>query len=102
REERGGDLYEIHAAAGDRGGKAGEVADDAAAERDDEVIAFEFRREKAFHHILQLFPALGAFARGEGDGGEGQAGKFKASHETRQLRLGDFGIGDDTKTAAGE
>ena len=43
-EERGRDLDEVDAAAQDRGGKAGEVADDAAAEGDDAIAALDRRR----------------------------------------------------------
>ena len=40
-EQRRGDLHQAHAAFQDAGGESGEVADDAAAERDDNVAAIE-------------------------------------------------------------
>ncbi len=64
REQRGRHLHEAHAAADDRGGKAGEVADDAAAERDDEIAALDLRGEdrvadagRAGHRISRSRPA---------------------------------------------
>ena len=47
RQERGRDLHEVHAAPRDRRGKAGEVADHAAAEREDDVAALELGREQS-------------------------------------------------------
>ena len=47
RQQRGRHLHEIDAAAQDRGGKAGEIADHAAAERDDEIVALDLRRDQA-------------------------------------------------------
>ena len=47
RQQRGRDLHEVHAAASDRGGKAGEVADDAAAKREDDIAALELGIEDA-------------------------------------------------------
>ena len=47
REEAGRDLHEGHAAAGDRGGKAGEVADDAAAKRHHGVAPLQLGADEA-------------------------------------------------------
>jgi hypothetical protein len=47
REQRGRHLHERHAAQEGGGGEAGEVADDAAAERDDRAAAIEARIDQA-------------------------------------------------------
>ena len=52
RQQRGRHLHEIDAAAQDRGGKAGEIADHAAAERDDEIVALDFRRDQRLADLL--------------------------------------------------
>ena len=41
RQQRCGDLHEIDAAFDEAGGEAGEIADDAAAEGDDEIAALD-------------------------------------------------------------
>ena len=45
------------------GGKAGEIADDAAAERDDEIVALDPRRDQRFADLFEQL-ALGLLARG--------------------------------------
>ena len=52
-QQRGRDLHEAHAAPHDRGGKAGEIADDAAAERHDEIAALDARLEDRVANPLQ-------------------------------------------------
>ena len=46
RQQRGRHLHEIDAAAQDRRGKAGEIADHAAAERDHEIVALDLGRDQ--------------------------------------------------------
>ena len=53
RQQRGRHLHEIDAAADDRCGKAGEIADHAAAERDDEIVALDLRRDQRFADLLE-------------------------------------------------
>ena len=53
RQQRGRHLHEIDAAAQDRGGKAGEIADHAAAERDDQIVALDLRRDQRFADLLE-------------------------------------------------
>ena len=48
RQQRGRHLHEIDAAAQDRGRKAGEIADHAAAERNDEIVALDLCRDQRF------------------------------------------------------
>ena len=57
RQQRGRHLHEAHAAAQDAGGKAGEIADDAAAQGDDEIAALEAHLEQP---LAQRAPAPGS------------------------------------------
>ena len=88
RQQRGRHLHEIHAAPGNRGGKAGQIADDAAAQRDDQVAAFEPGREDAFDRLAEEGPGLGALARRQDDLGMAQPGRIERFEQPRQLRLG--------------
>src|SRR5262245_1290501 len=73
--DRGGDLGEkrrrhlpaAYAAAQDSGGESGEVADDAAAESDDGVAAFDPHLEQAFGERSERREALRRLARREHD-----------------------------------
>ena len=63
RQQRGRHLHEIHAAPHDAGGEAGEIADDAAAERDHHVAALQPRRQHAVDHLLQMRQSSWSFRR---------------------------------------
>jgi hypothetical protein len=52
REERSRDLHEIDAAQNGRRGEAREIADDAAAERDEKIAALDAGIENGIHHLL--------------------------------------------------
>ena len=56
-------LDEAAAALQDRAGKAGQVAHDSAAQRDDMIAAFDAFFQHPVGQALQLVPAFGAFAR---------------------------------------
>jgi hypothetical protein len=58
RQKRGRHLHEAHAPAQDRGGKAHQIADHPAAERDDHVAAFDLLRQEPFHRFGQMRPAF--------------------------------------------
>ena len=62
RQQRGRHLHEIDAAAQDRRRKAGEIADHAAAERDDEIVALDLGRDQRFRNLFEPGIALRAFA----------------------------------------
>ena len=53
RQQRGRHLHEIDAAPHDRRGKAGEIADHAAAERDHEIVALDARRDQRLADLLE-------------------------------------------------
>src|ERR671934_260648 len=73
REQRGRYLHEAHAALVDRRGKAGEVADDAAAKSDDGSVAAEARREQFLKNAVERGPALRALAILHDDFGDARA-----------------------------
>ena len=84
RQQRGRHLHEIHAAPHDAGGKAGEVADDAAAERDDRIAALEPGGKHAVDHLLQRCEALGLLAGRQRDRDSADAGRVEAGRQRRQ------------------
>ncbi len=57
-----------------RRGEAGEIADDAAAKRDDEVAALEPGGEQGVDHFTQPGEGLGALAVGQHDFGVADVG----------------------------
>src|SRR5262249_60029720 len=61
--QRGGDLHIVEAAADNRGGKASEIADDAAAERYHDVGALDARGNQRFADSLEHREALRTLAR---------------------------------------
>ena len=64
REQRRGHLHERHAALVDRRGEARDVANDAAAQRDERRRALSAQFEKAREHVLQRRPVLVCLAVG--------------------------------------
>ena len=77
-EQRRRDLHEADAAAQHGRGEAGEVADDPAAEGDDEVVAADLLGDQPLDRLLEPGPALGRLPGLElehrrGDAGFGQA-----------------------------
>ena len=62
RQQRGGDLHEVHAAQEDAGGKAGEIADDAAAQRNQHDAALRLLRQEPVHQLFQILKTLGLLA----------------------------------------
>ena len=62
RQQRGRHLHEIDAAAQDRRGKAGEIADHAAAERDHQIVALDLGRDQRLGDLLEAGIGLRALA----------------------------------------
>ena len=83
REQRGRDLHEAHAAAQDRRGKAGEVADHAAAERHDEIAALEAQLEQALAQGLEHAEALRRLAGLQDDGAGKEPGLLQRGLRAR-------------------
>ena len=100
RQQRRRHLHEIDAAAHAGRGKAGEIADDAAAERDDQIAALDARVDDRLADAVEAGVALGALARGDADGGEVDAGGCKRGLGGLQVMLGDGLVGDDRRTRA--
>ena len=98
REQRRRHLHERHAALVDRRGEAGEVADDAAAERDQRRRAFGAQLEQARQDVVQRRPVLVRFAVGhEHDLAANAARATSAALQRREVMRGDDGIGDDDR-----
>src|SRR3546814_6706048 len=81
----GRDLHEVEAAQGDSGGKAGEVADHAAAQRHQRCRALDLAIEELADQPTELVEALRAIARRHDQALVPQAGdrkshRLKSSH----------------------
>ncbi|MCY1546275.1 hypothetical protein D9M68_822640 [compost metagenome] len=59
RQKRGRHLHEIHATPSNGGGKAGEIANDTATERNHQIAALQPRRQNAFHSLPEQGPGFG-------------------------------------------
>ena len=75
RQQRGRHLHEIDAAAQDRRGKAREIADHAAAERDHQIVALDLGRDQRLGDLLEAGIALRALAFLDDDPRGGDAGR---------------------------
>ncbi len=102
RQQRGRHLHEIDAAAQDRRREAGEIADHAAAERDDQVVALDLGRDQRLAHLRQAWRSSSSSSpsstmiREVGDArrGERRLGRL-------QPMLGNGAVGDDGGAHAG-
>ena len=95
RQQRGRDLHEAHAAAQDGRGEAGEVADHAAAERDDEIAALEAQLEQALAQRLELAEALRRLAGRQDDRADVAAARLQRRLERGEMMARDVLVGDD-------
>jgi len=95
REKRRGHLHAGDAALVDRGREAGEVADDAAAERDDRRRPVDPELEQPRQHVVQRVPALVRLAVGDEHDVRRDARALEARAERRQVMRGDRRVGDD-------
>ena len=94
RQQRGRHLHEAYAAAHDAGGKAGEVADDAAAQGDDDTAALQAHLQQALAQARERREALGRLARRQ-HLRAGMRPAPRAPLERREVTLGDVLVGDD-------
>ncbi len=89
-QQRRGHLHIINATPNNRGGKSGEIADDAAAERNHEIAAFDARRDHVLADPLEHRIAFRPFP-GRNDHATG----LDASLRKRRLCRGKMQLGDD-------
>ena len=94
-QERRRDLHEADAATEDARREARKVANDAAAERHDEVAAFEAKFQKAFRKDCQIAEAFCPFARRHHDRTGEQSFRFEAVFERCKMVPGDVLVGHD-------
>ena len=95
RQQRGRHLHEADAATHDARRKAGEIADHAAAERDDEIAALEAHLEQALAQPGQAGEALRRLAGGQNLRAGVPADGLQACFERRQVAGSDIGVRDD-------
>ena len=100
RQERGRHLDIIEAAADHGRRKAGEVADDAAAERDHQIAALDARLDQRLADMLEDAEALRALAGRDGHHRGADSGERKRALGGREMMPGDVGIGHDRRLGA--
>ncbi len=88
-------LDEIDAAQQRCRGKAREVADDAAAERDEHGAALDAAGEDFVGERGEMGEILGLLPRRHDDCAMRDAGVVEAAHQRRQVEIGDRAVGDD-------
>src|SRR6185437_4597500 len=81
-------------------GKAGEIADHAAAERDHQIAAVDARVDDRLAHGLEDRITLGAFARRHLDRRTADAGGFERGFRRGQMLRADIDVGDDNDARA--
>jgi hypothetical protein len=99
-QKRGRHLDEIHAAPGDRRGKAGEIPDDAATERNHQIAALEFGSKQGFDDFAEPGKGFAGFPVRDDHGGVFHPCRIERRGEARQLELFDFAVGNDAEAAA--
>ena len=102
RQKRGRHLDEIHAAPGDRRGKARQIANDAAAERNHQIAALEFGGQQGFDDVAEPGKGLAGLPVRYNYGGVFHLGRIERGGEPRQLEFFDLVVGNDTEAAAGK
>ena len=101
RQKRGRHLHEIDPAAQHRSGKAREIADHAAAERDHQIVALDLRRDQRLGDLLEPGIGLRPLTFVDDDMGCRDAGRGQRSLRLLQPVLGDGAVGDDGGAHAG-
>ncbi len=87
-------LHEIDAAQQNAGGETNEVADDAAAQRDQQGAALDAEREDAFAQVAQMSEVLRLFARRQNDGVVSNAGSAERGGKGAEVQARDALIAD--------
>ncbi len=101
RQQRGRHLHEIDAAAQDRGRKACEIADHAAAERDHQIVALDLRRYQRFADLFEPGIGFRSFAFVDNDARRGDAGLRQRGLGFFQPMFCDVAVGNDGGARAG-
>ena len=95
RQQRRRDLDERAPPAKDRGGEPGQIADDAAAERNHRIAALDPARKQCLDDGFEGAPVLLPLAGRDDQRRRGQSGGSERSGQRRQMEAGDGRIGDD-------
>src|SRR3546814_6491703 len=96
------DLHEVEAAQGDSGGKAGEVADHAAAQRHQRCRALDLAIEELADQPTELVEALRAIARRHDQALVPQAGIVEPALQAGQVQSGDVAVGHHDDAVASQ
>ena len=101
-EQRRGHLDVVDSAQHDRGGEAGQIPDDAAAERDDRAGPVHSCVEQSVEQILEYCEGLGRLARRKFDHLGGDACAVEPGLQASELVPAHIGVGDDSDGSASE
>ena len=99
REQGRRDLNDRAAALDDGSRKAGDVADDAAAKRDDHFAAFDFESQKLVTQAFELRPVLGALTGRQDDRVNLQAGGGGRFGQRGEMKWRNIGVGNNNDPA---
>jgi hypothetical protein len=98
RKERRRHLHKAETAQKNRCGKSGEIANDAAAEGQQQRATFDALIEQRFKEPLQMSEILAPLAGGEDDGLWRDSLALESAAEGEKVQLGHALIGDDEHT----
>ena len=101
-EQRCRNLDVIDAAERGRRGETGEIADDAAAERDQRRLAVDPPVEQLLHDVLEPGEGLGFLAGRNRNGGRADALGFETVREPGEIEGADVFVGDDDRPRPAE
>ena len=102
REQRGGYLRELDAAQNQRGRDSREIADNAAAERDDGGRALHARGEQRLDQAAERLPRLACLARRNDAFKDREPRRLQARAQRRQIERRDVVVGHHRRAAPGE
>src|SRR6476659_120126 len=101
RQQRGRHLHVIESATENGGREPGEIADDAAAQRQHEIRTLDACSNQPFAHALEHWNAFRALARRHGHGGGSDARRRKGCLRRSQMVAHDGFVGDDRNLRPG-
>ena len=101
REQRRRDLHQPYAAPQRGGAEAGEIADHAAAERDDDVAPLDMGGDQRVRNARELGIGFRRLARRADDDARRKSGAGKALHQIVEMQRRDVFVGDHRATRAG-
>jgi hypothetical protein len=101
RDHRGRNLHQRYAAHVSRGGEAGQIADHAAADREDGAAPIQFRADDRIIDPLQRGERFALLASRDLQGPRGKARRLERGGHALAIERRNVGVGDDQRTSSG-